>query len=142
MTELTLPAPLWRRFGAALYDGLLLLAMFMAALFLEVILRDLAGLPRSWAALRALALLLGLGFFGWFWTHGGQTLGMRSWRLRLRSADGSPVRWPQAMLRYTVALFSWGLAGLGLWWSLFDAQRRTWHDLAAGTEMVVEPKKP
>ncbi|OGI41569.1 MAG: hypothetical protein A2150_00620 [Candidatus Muproteobacteria bacterium RBG_16_64_11] len=41
----------------------------------------------------------GFLFYGWFWTRGGQTLGMRAWRLRLTRADGGPVTWRRAALR-------------------------------------------
>lgn len=131
------PAPLWRRLAAALYDGLLLLAVFMVALLVDLWLRDLVGQARNWPALRAYVFLVGLAFCGWFWVHGGQTLGMRAWRLQLRRGDGRPLTWPVAALRYAIAWLSWGLGGAGILWCLVDRRRRAWHDLAAGTEIVV-----
>lgn len=142
MAEPDIYAPLWRRLLASVYDGLLMLALWMSALFLDVMIRDsLLGLPLSLAALRALTFLIWLGFFGWFWLHGGQTLGMRAWRLRLQRSDGLALAWPDVLLRYGVAWFSWGLAGLGMLWCLVDRQRRAWHDIAAGTVVIVLPKK-
>jgi uncharacterized RDD family membrane protein YckC len=133
-------APLWRRLAAALYDGLLLLALLMTALLIEIIVRDAFGLPRSETLLRAMPLLVALGFYGAFWTRGGQTLGMRAWRLRLQRADGRAVRWSDAMLRVAVGTLSWGLLGLGVLWCLVDARRRAWHDLATGTELLLVPR--
>ena len=141
MSELPLPAPLWRRLAAALYDVLLLLGIWMAADLVLVMVSGLAGFALTPALVRALLFFVSFGFFGWFWTHGGQTLGMRAWRLRLRRDDGQPMRWPTAMLRFAAAIPSWGLAGLGMLWCLVDRQRRSWHDLIAGSEVVVEPKK-
>ena len=103
------PAPLLRRVGAALYDGLLLIALWMVALLLDVVLRDLLGLEREWHALRAYVFLIGFFFFGWFWTHGGQTLGMRVWRLRLQRTDGLPPHWPAVLARYATMLVAWGV---------------------------------
>lgn len=79
------------------------------------------------------AYLLGIAFlfFGWFWTHGGQTLGMRAWKIRLCSKDGGPVGWKQAGLRFSAALF-----GLGLFPVWRDADKRCWHDRIAGTRML------
>lgn len=109
MNEPTLPAPLPRRLAAALYDGLLLIALWMVALLLDVVIRDLLGLQREWHALRAYVFLLGFFFFGWFWTHGGQTLGMRAWRLQLHRVDGRPTHWVSALARYATMLLVWGI---------------------------------
>lgn len=49
-------------------------------------------------------------YFTWFWTHGGQTLAMKTWGLRLVDAPGGPVRWPRALFRY-----------LASWWFLLPA---------------------
>lgn len=106
-----LPAPLWRRLAAALYDGLLLIGLWMTAALVEVIVRDqLLGLPRNHLLLQLYFFIVGSAFFGWFWVRGGQTLGMRAWRLRLRRLDGSDPRWPTAVIRYAVMLLSWGVA--------------------------------
>lgn len=105
-----IPAPLWRRLAAAVYDGLLLVGLWMAALIVDTVVRDLIGVERQWPALRAYLFLIGLVFFGWFWTHGGQTLGMRAWRLQVRRGDGAPLRWLDAALRYALMLMCWGVA--------------------------------
>ena len=138
-----------RRCAALAYDGLLLIALWMAvsALLLALSGGWLADLKRPlWLvyALRAnLVLVTGL-FFGNFWTHGGQTLGMRAWRLRLvNSADAGPVRWKQVLLRLAAACLSAGALGLGFFWVLIDREQRSWHDRLSGTHLVVVPaKKP
>lgn len=137
---LILPAPLWRRLGAALYDGLLLLALWLVLALGDTLLRHALGLPYHAASMRALLFLSGLGFCGWFWTHGGQTLGMRAWRLKLQGADGGAVRWPAAAARYAVAWIAWLALGIGVLWSLLDARNRAWQELASSTEMVLLPK--
>jgi len=67
-------------------------------------------------------------FYGWFWTHGGQTLGMRAWRLKVLTIDGKPLNWLQSLLRFSVAFLSWALLGIGFLWIAFDKDRRGWHD--------------
>jgi len=126
------PAGLARRLGAVLYDSMALFALFFFSTWLLVALSGGAFAPGH-PLLRGFLFAIGCGFFGWFWTHGGQTLGMRAWRIRLVDADGGPVRWPRAMLRCIVALFSWICFGAGFWTALFDRQHRTWHDRVSET---------
>lgn len=139
MTEMIVPAPLWRRLAAASYDGLLLLALWLVVAMADQAVRILAGLPPSVRVLQAALLLSGLFLFGWSWTHGGQTLGMRAWRLRLRRVDGGPLSWGTAIARYGFAWLAWLPAGIGVLWSAVDARRRAWHDIATATEIVLLP---
>jgi len=75
------------------------------------------------------------------WQRGGQTLGMRPWRLQVVSAEGSTPRRRQLWVRYAVGTLSVLLGGLGLWWALVDRQRLSWHDRASGTRIIRLPKR-
>lgn len=135
------PAGLLKRFAAMGYDALLLVALgFLATAVLLPFTGGEAIPPGSvfypaWLALWAFLWL------GWSWTHGGQTLGMRAWHLRLVTLESGPVSWRRALLRFVVAVPSLLLFGAGLWWALWEPRRRTWYDLAAGTLVVREPRK-
>jgi len=128
LTTVFTPCPLPRRLAAALYDTVLLLGVELLAFIPYTLLRRGTGdgsfdpLALFW--LLAVAFL----FFGWFWTHGGQTLGMRTWRIRVQTRDGRAITWAQALLRFLTALVSWAALGLGFWWSLWDQEKMTWHD--------------
>lgn len=74
------------------------------------------------------------------WRKGGQTLGMRPWRLRVTDAQGAPASFRALCLRYAVGSLSLLLGGLGFWWAWVDRGRLTWHDRASGTRMLREPK--
>lgn len=132
------------RLLAMLYDLLPLAALWMATSAVMLLLRGGERVvPGSAAAMIELLLLLAVSFayLGLSWRRGGQTLGMRAWRLYLVNTDGSrPVSWRALMLRYLVAMVSLAAVGLGFVWSLFEPNRRTWHDLASGTVMVRKPK--
>lgn len=80
-------------------------------------------------------------FYGWFWVHGGQTLGLRTWRLRVVRHDGTPITWRHAALRFAGAILSWAALGLGFLWIYVDPQRRAWHGHLSGTRVVLEPRK-
>jgi uncharacterized RDD family membrane protein YckC len=78
-----------------------------------------------------------IAFHVGFWTHGGQSLGMRAWRLRVVRWDGAPLRLSDALLRYAAAWLSALPLGLGFLWSLWDAEGYTWHDRWSRTRLVM-----
>ena len=89
----------------------------------------------GWLELIALWTVTGL-YAVLSWRNGGQTLGMRPWRLRVTAADGTAPAWRALWLRFAVATPSLLLGGLGFWWAWLDRDRLTWHDRASGTRMV------
>ena len=72
----------------------------------------------------------------WFWTHGGQTLAMQTWKLRVISADGKKISMRQAIARYLFAVTSISFCGCGILWALFDRDRQFLHDRLAGTRII------
>lgn len=136
-----------RRLAAMVYDSLLLAALWFAvsALLLAASGGRLADPDRSiWLlyTLRASLVLVTFLFFAGFWRQGGQTLGMRAWRLKLISANGDPVNWKQALRRFAAAIPSLGAFGLGLFWLLLDRERCALHDRLSGTRLVLLAKTP
>ena len=134
-----LPAPLRLRVAAAIYDLLPLLGVWFLAGLLALACTAGALDPQQHAdkvLVQVLVLSLTAAYFVVSWTRGGQTIGMRAWRLRVVAADGNPLPWPRALLRFFLALVSLAVLGAGFWWALLDADHRTWHDLVAGAAMV------
>jgi len=135
----TLPATgLWRRLAAMLYDTLLLFAVLVLATI--VWLPFTGGEAVENRLLFPWLMVVSFFFFGWFWTHGGQTLGMKAWRLRAQSYDGYQLTWLQALIRFSVAILSWLPVGAGFIWQWFDRDGLTWHDRASGTYLAVLPR--
>lgn len=140
-------APLWRRLTAMAYDILLLVAIWLCATALLMLLSGglLADAARpAWLKITEQLFLIATtyGFFIGFWTHGGQTLGMRAWRLQLVTTTGDPVSLAVASWRFVAALPSILAGGLGYLWALIDRERCTWHDRLTGTRVIVLPKQP
>lgn len=130
-----------RQLASMFYDALVVLALwFVCALPVVLI---LGGPPQS-APTRGLfqvwLLVVTFGFFGYFWVHGGQTVGMRAWRIRIVAAGGAAITWRHAAIRFAVAALSGGAVGLGYLWIYLDPQRRSWHDRASGTCLVLVEK--
>jgi uncharacterized RDD family membrane protein YckC len=134
-TKLT-PPGLWRRFGAVVYDGLLLTAVLFAATAVLLPFTGGEAVRPSQGWYTAYLVLVSFGYFGWFWTHGGQTLGMRTWNLRLVGAGSNGATWPQALVRFAGACLSWLALGMGFLWMLVDRDRQTWHDHLSNTRIV------
>ena len=133
-TAAGVPAGLLRRLAAMVYDGLLVLALWLITLLIMVLAN---GGEAVYGALVQSALFLeAFVFFAWFWMRAGQTAGMRAWRLRLVSADGNRITLNQATVRFFVAMVSLAAIGLGYWWALFDREHRTWPDLLSGSRVV------
>ena len=80
-------------------------------------------------------------FFVLYWSRGGRTLGMQSWRLQLETMDGERASLGAATIRFFAALLSWAPAGLGFLWSLWDKDRLAWHDRISKTHLVYYPKE-
>ncbi len=128
-----------RRIAALVYDGMLLVAvLFMYTLVVSIVRGGRAVEPGTlWFQLSLIAIVV--LFFTWFWAHGGQTLGMRAWRLRIVTADGGAVGWAAAFARLGAGLLAALPAGLGFWWAAFDREGRGWHDRWSGTRLLYEP---
>lgn len=138
------PAHLGWRVLALVYDAFPVLALWVATSGLFLLLRG--GRPVepgsliAWLELVALWAVAG-AYAVVSWRRGGQTIGMRPWRLAVVAGDGSRADTRRLALRYAVATVSLAAGGLGFLWCLLDRERRAWHDIAAGT-LLVRAAKP
>lgn len=134
------PAGLLPRLAAMAYDWLLLASVFFILTLGLILLRSGAEIaPGTWWY-TALLISAGFLFYGWFWTHGGQTLGLRAWRLSVVRIDGGPLSWRDAAWRFAAAATLLVPPGLGLAWMLVDTRKACWHDLLSQTRVVRSPE--
>lgn len=149
-----------RRLAAFIYEGVLLFGVLMIAGYLYSSLTQQRHALEGKLGLQAfLFVVLGI-YFVWFWSHGGQTVATKAWRIRLVTATGEPVSQGRAFARYLLswlwfapALLSLGLAGghpgggrvsaallagvlayAALSW--LRADRQFWHDAVCGTRLI------
>ena len=127
---------LLRRLGAILYDSLLLLGLLMLATALLMPITH-SAIEIDNIAYRLYLLAVVAGYFAGFWLASGQTLGMRTWKIRLIRADGQALTIGDVSRRLLFALVSWAPLGLGFWWMLRSDQRLAWHDRWSGTKLVM-----
>jgi uncharacterized RDD family membrane protein YckC len=139
------PAHLGWRLLALTYDSLPMIPLLMGVSALFLWLNGGHTVERAptlqWLETFAIWGLVG-SYFVVSWRRGGQTMGMRPWRLQLLAQDGRPAALKALWLRVAVATLT---PGVCLLWTLIDKERRGLHDLAAGTIFVrldAAPKAP
>lgn len=164
VTELA-DASLLRRFSAWIYDLFLLFAVGFAYAGIVLLCATLLGVEQDNLTLmeegenmtlvakeayepaiggplfQAGLVLVLIGFYVLFWIKRGATLGMQTWRMELITLDGSRPSFKVCVLRAFLAIASFFCLGLGYFWSLYDAEKRTAHDILTGTRVVVHPKQ-
>ena len=119
-----------------LYESLILVAvLFIASFVFHLVFRDTGSVFFRPAFQLYLLVVAGI-YFIWFWTHGGQTLPMQTWKLRVISVDGGHLNLKQALARYLFAVIGIFLFGCGILWALFDGDGLFLHDRLAGTRIV------
>lgn len=101
---------IWRRFMGMVYEGCLVYfaISFLASYLLLALLQWQWPLNTMQSSVLSAYLFVIYGvYFIYFWTHGGQTLPMKTVEVQLTRNDGRPVPWWQAAWRYVLCW--WGL---------------------------------
>ena len=133
------PAGVVRRIAAGVYDLLPLAALWMIGTALLMPFTRGGIAPNTiWYDVYLLAIAF--AYFGYSWTHGGQTIGGKAWRLKVVDESGGTIDWPKAALRFVVGFIGTALIGVGLLAGLLDPRRRMWQDMAAGTLVLSVPR--
>jgi len=129
------------RLAAFLYDALLMLAIWFVVGGVAVAINSGESLGHNNPFMPSVMFIVWVGFNLYFWRRGGQTLGMRSWRLRLLSTTGKPLTLTQCMLRLVMAVPAFVCFYIGYLWMYIDKKGLTWHDKYSETRVIQEPKK-
>ena len=130
-------ASLGRRALSLCYEVLLLAAVLLVGALPFVLVAGAADpLPARPLFQLYLVALAGI-YFVWQWLRGGQTLAMKTWRVRVVTRDGEPLDWAHAVRRYLFALAGILLAGAGFLWALVDRDGQFLHDRLAGTRIAM-----
>ncbi len=131
---------LLRRTAALFYDLLLNAALWMIAGSVILAIRGGTPVPAGSLWFRSMLFAVTAVFFIGFWTRGGQTAGMKAWRIRVVTRDGGALTGKAAACRFLGACLSMACAGLGFLWAMVDADGLTWHDRMAGTRVRLVPR--
>lgn len=158
-------AGLGRRLAALVYEGVLLFGVVMVAGWLYSTLTQQRHALQGRIGLQAVLFVVLAVYFVWFWTHGGQTVAMKTWRVRVETIDGGPLAPWRALARYLLAwlwflpsLLAVHLAGLSGGWVIgitllagmvtyaatcrLHPDRQFLHDVLCRTRLVDAPPPP
>lgn len=124
------------RLAAMVYEFLLVVAVMFVASFLVLPLAGDLHTPWQRHLYQIWLIAVMFGYFAAFWLRSGQTLAMKTWRIRLVGQDGGRITLQQAALRFTLVLVGIVAGGVGLWWALVDRERQFLHDRISGTRLI------
>jgi uncharacterized RDD family membrane protein YckC len=148
-----------RRLACMAYESLLLFGVVMAAGYLyATVTQQRHALQGSSGLQLFLFAVLGLYFAG-FWSHSGQTLAMKTWRIRLQTPDSRPPSRARAFARYAaswlwfmpalVSAHLWSLRSVPMFSAVVGtgmvayaalactrADRQFLHDALCGTQLI------
>ena len=128
-------ADFWYRLGGFLIDAVILgiVGQIIGFVF-----------ERNVVAVILIGLAVGIGYSVYFIGSGsGQTVGMRVLGIRaIDAATGGRIDYGRAFIRYLVGIVAQLPCYLGYFWMLWDPERQTWHDKAAGTFVVPVAEYP
>ncbi len=130
---------LLRRLFALFYDTLLLLALLMTATAIGLLFTGGEATRPGNPIMASWLFLVAFFYFAWSWINTGQTLGMKSWRIRLERIDGKTLTLWHLLLRFLSAIPAIGLGGLGLFWMIIDRDHLALHDRFSETRLVDLP---
>ena len=135
------PPSILIRLAAMVYELLLVTAVVFVASF--ILLPFVGELKAAWQRhfFQVWILLVLFVYFAAFWLRSGQTLAMKTWRIRLVNRDGGRISLRQAAGRFVLALLGLMLGGAGFLWALFDRDRQFLHDRLMRTRLIRVPRK-
>lgn len=157
---------LWRRMASFTYEGVLLFGVWMIAGYLYSSLTQQRNAMQGRTGLMAFLFIVMAIYFVWFWHHGGQTVAMKAWHVRLVDSAGGRVSQPRALARFLLS-WLWFLPALTLAWlsgltasaaitsgivvagvlayvliARLHPQRQFFHDVVCGTRLVTYHPPP
>lgn len=119
-----------------IYELLLVVAVLFIASFLFI--RLTGNAQSGWKQVVFQIYLIGVlfAYFSAFWLRSGQTLAMKTWRIKLVNLDGKLIPLKQAALRFILALLGVSFFGTSIIWAWFDRDGQFLHDRLAKTRLI------
>jgi uncharacterized RDD family membrane protein YckC len=159
-----------RRMASFVYEGLILFGILLIPGAVGAIIVAVTGQQHSVQGdliLQVTSFSIYAAYFTWFWSKRGQTLPMQTWHIKVVTADGEPLSWGRAFVRYLASwlwvapaaliavLNHWSFredtramvigASLGVLayalLALVLPQKQFLHDLICGTKLVTEARR-
>lgn len=126
-----------KRLLSLVYEILLLIAVILLSGGTAAALAQVTSPAYTRPLTQIIAVAACAAYFAWQWHRSGQTLPMKTWRMRLETVEGKRVTVPRALLRTAFATAGYLLLGISVIWAFVDLDGQFLHDRLAGTRLVV-----
>jgi len=128
-------AGLLPRFASLIYEAILLTPVLFISAYLFLALTHAVRTPVLHALFQLWLMGVLAAYFAYCWRRGGQTLAMKTWRIRVARQDGSALSRREALVRFALAVWSLSLFGAGFWWGFVDREHQFLHDRLIGSRL-------
>jgi len=125
-----------RRCMIMIYDALVIIVLLLVATAIAMLLQTGNRVAGKDLLFTLYLMVVWFLYLAWCWRHGGMTLGMRAWRVRLVTETGGQMSWKLCVFRFAGGLLSAMPLGLGYLWSLVDHEGLAWHDRLSQSRLV------
>ncbi len=134
-----LKPPIWKHFAAFVYDIFPILGILILTSGTILVFRSGNDVqPYTWWFILITYLEVAL-YYIYSWKIGGQTIGMKAWKIKLKSLnEQEQITWAQSTFRFIAGVVSTLLLGAGIFWKLFSNEQKSWMDLISSSLTVSE----
>ncbi len=134
LTEFMPISTAWRHVAAFIYDLFPIVGLWLITSVVVVLLRGGEEVPPGTLWFQLLLTAECVFYFIFSWKKGGQTLGMRAWKIGIEDYD--TLSWWQTLSRFLIGLVSVLLLGAGLWYKKLNRRQLSWMDIVSGHRTV------
>ncbi|GAA4818110.1 RDD family protein [Marinicella pacifica] len=124
----------WRHVAAFIYDLFPIIGLWLITSVLVVLLRSGDEVPPGTLWFQLLLFTECVFYFVFSWKKGGQTLGMRAWKIGIE--DFENMSWWQSLSRFLIGLVSVALLGAGIAYKKLNKKHLSWMDIVSGHRAV------
>jgi len=128
--------PIWKHFAALIYDVFPVIGLLLVTSMIVLLIRNGVEVERFSIWFTTLLLAEVALYFVYSWKIGGQTLGMRAWKIKITPSqiDQQQLTWSQSIVRFLVGILSILLLGLGIFWKKISPTKKSWMDMISHSE--------
>jgi len=120
-----------KRIAATIYDLFLLLGVWFAVGSIAVWLNG-GIIEAKWIG-PLLVFISTWTFYGYFWTHGGKTLGMAVWKFQIYSIEKNKINFQMISIRFFINIITFFLGGVPLFFMYFSKDNLSLSDYFSKT---------
>jgi uncharacterized RDD family membrane protein YckC len=128
--------PVWKHFAAFIYDVFPIAGILLVTSMVVLLAREGTEVERYSIWFSVLLISEVSFYYIYSWKIGGQTLGMRAWKIKIipNNTHQTQITWAQSIARFLIGTLSTLLIGLGLFWKTFSTKKKSWMDSISRSE--------